>query len=120
MYAETYANAEIHFCTFESNMADFVSSSKADLTTFPELSSLQFPAGGCNNLQRVTAPSIRLGLGSTIQGPVSLLFSFLSHYPGTWVLCSSIRSFSAKRISQNFAPIPGGGHATIFDWMVLP
>jgi hypothetical protein len=45
------------------------------LQKFPELSSM-FWRGTCNNLQRATAPSMLLGLGSTIQRAVSLRFSF--------------------------------------------
>jgi hypothetical protein len=62
--------------------------------------------GTCTNLHRAIAPSILLGLGSTIQGSVSLLFSFLSHY------FQLHPSLFLKELSQFFAPIPGGPHAT--------
>jgi hypothetical protein len=63
--------------------------------------------GTCNNLHCTTAPSILLGFGSTIQGAVSLLFSFLLHY-----FSAPFEHFLRKELSQIFALIPGGPHAT--------
>jgi hypothetical protein len=66
---------------------------------------------GTCNLHCATAPSILLGLGSTLQDSVSLLFSFLPHH------CSApSEHFLRKGLSQIFAPIPGGEHGTVFEW----
>jgi hypothetical protein len=55
-----------------------------------------------------------LGFGSTIQGAVSLLFSFVSHY-----FSAPFEHFLRKELSQIFALIPGASHGTTFDTPLL-
>jgi hypothetical protein len=69
--------------------------------------SLRFPAGHMEHLKHTAAPSTLLGTGSTKQGAVSLLFGFHLHY-----FSALSDNVLPKEISQIFAPIPGGAHAT--------
>jgi hypothetical protein len=62
-----------------------------------------------------TAHSISLGPSQLLAQGVSLIFGFDLHY----FLVPSEHSF-AKELSQILAPIPGGPHATNFDWTLLP
>jgi hypothetical protein len=98
---------KVYGSTFESNTATSVSNSEAVLRTFLNFLRSNSRRGTCNNRQRVTAPSILLGLGATIQGSVSLRFSFLLHY-----FSAPSEHFLRKGLSQSFALIPGGGHGT--------
>jgi hypothetical protein len=65
----------------------------------------------CNYLQRTAVPTILLGMGSTKQSWVSLLFRFHLHY-----YSALSKHFLPKELSQIFALIPGAGHATVFEW----
>jgi hypothetical protein len=76
---------------------------KDGLQKLSELSAMSW-RGTWNYLQRATALSTLLGLGAIIQGSVSLLFSFLSHY-----FAALSEHFLRKELSQIFAPISGGG-----------
>jgi hypothetical protein len=99
---------------FSSNTAYGVSSSEAVLRNVL-IFSLQFPAGDMQHLQRAAARSISLGFGSTTQGYVSLFFSFNLHY-----LSVPSEKFRRKELSQIFALIPGGGHATYRAELFMP
>jgi hypothetical protein len=97
IYATTGADVEIHDSTFKSNTASFVSYSNKKSETFPELSSLQFPAGDMpQSLTRHRSfTAARIGFNYTGIGKSALKFSFA-------LLFSSIRAASAKRTISNF------------------
>jgi hypothetical protein len=73
---------ELHDAVLQNGDAVTVSgwsaSHRAVLSIFPDVS-LQFPARHMQHLQRIALP-ILLGMGSTVQGFVSLLLSFHLHY----------------------------------------
>jgi hypothetical protein len=97
-------NVEIHDTIFLTNSADgpvSISTLRENYLKF----SLQFPAT-CMFFQRTAAPTILLGMGSTKQEWVSLLFRFIC------TIFSSIRALSAKRTVLKSALIPGGPYGT--------
>jgi hypothetical protein len=57
--------------------------------------------------KRIAALSFLLGTGCTLQANVSLLLSFRLDY-----FLALSEHFLQKELSQIFAPISGGGHAT--------
>jgi hypothetical protein len=65
--------------------------------------------GTCNFLRCTAVRPMSLEMGSNMQGQVGLLLNFRLHY----FSCPS-EHFLRKELSQNFAPIPGGGHPTLF------
>jgi hypothetical protein len=67
------------------------------------------------NLQCVTAISKMIGCGSSVQAEVSLLLSFYLHY-----FSAPSEHFLPKELSQIFAPIPGGPHATSRAALFMP
>jgi hypothetical protein len=67
--------------------------------------SLQFPAGDMQQPSTRHRPFDAARIGSTIQGSVSLRFSFRLHY-----FSAPSEHFLPKELSQIFAPIPGGSH----------
>jgi hypothetical protein len=61
------------------------------------------------------APSIFLGSSQILAQGVSLVVGFHLHY-----FSAPSGHFLQKELSQIFAPIPGGGHGTTFDWTIFP
>jgi hypothetical protein len=106
------AIVEIHDSTFQSNTATeaFVSNSDAVFRNFFEISPLQFPARHWNYLWLDDAPSIPLGLQRNLAQLASVRASFPFH-----CFVAPSEHFLRKELSQIFAPIPGGGHATFFN-----
>jgi hypothetical protein len=64
-----------------------------------------------NGRRSVNSGLIATKLGEKEQGKCQLSLS---------LFFSSTRAIPPKELSEKFVPIPGGGHATNFDWMLLP
>jgi hypothetical protein len=99
---------KIHDSTFQGNSAGYVSVSETILRHF-FIFSLKFLAGHMeqSSAGHCSFDSTRIAakLGTVQPGECQFPFALLFR---------SIRSLSEKELSENFAPIPGGPHATTF------
>jgi hypothetical protein len=98
----------------DSDVEDMLHDSRCGPRTFLNFLRSNSWRATCNYLLCTTAPVILLGMGSTKQGWVSLLFHLHLQYFSTLS-----EHFLPKGLSQIFAPIPGGPHGTIYNAPLL-